>query len=202
MNFPESKVCLTAHWADEIFKPQKVSKKEIAGIDDHRPIMLYAGRISKEKGVMELPVIYRKIKKAHPDVALLVVGQGPALEQLKEALPEGYFIDWVTREQLPAIYSAADVLVFPSKFDTFSCVVLESISCGLPVVAYNSKGPKDIIKDGVCGYLVKTEEKLCEKIISFLKKPQQQKEFKKAAVKRAENYNVDSILKKFVADIG
>jgi glycosyltransferase involved in cell wall biosynthesis len=202
MNFSENKVCLTAHWADAIFKPEKTSKKEALGIDEKRPVMLYVGRVSKEKGVLELPHIYKTVKKSHPDLALLVVGQGPACKQLKEALPEAFYIDWVTRERLPAIYSAADVLVFPSKFDTFSCVVLESLSCGLPVIAYSSKGPKDIIENGVCGYLVETEEKMCKKIIAYLGNPQQQKDFRKAAVKRAKNYEVDSILERFVEDVG
>jgi len=202
MNFSEDRVCLTAHWADAIFKPVKASKKETLGIDDNRPVMLYTGRLSKEKGVMELPQIYKTVKKTYPDIALLVVGQGPAREQLKKQLPEGYFFNWVPHDQLPAIYSAADILVFPSKFDTFSCVVLESLSCGLPVIAYSTKGPKDIIDDGVCGYLVKTEEQMCEKIISYLSNSQQQKNFRKAAVKRAKKYDVDGIVERFVADIG
>ena len=202
MNFAKDKVCLTAHWTDSIFKPEKTSKKEALGINDHRPVMLYAGRVSKEKGVLELPHIYKVVKKAHPYVALLVVGQGPACEQLKKALPEGYYFDWVMRERLPAIYSAADILVFPSKFDTFSCTILESISCGLPVIAYKTKGPKDIIKDGVCGFLVSTEEQMSEKIINYLDNPQQQKNFRKAAVKRAKHYDVDRILERFMADVG
>jgi glycosyltransferase involved in cell wall biosynthesis len=80
--------------------------------------------------------------------------------------------------------------------------VLESLSCGLPVIAYSTKGPKDIINDGVCGYLVKTEEQMCEKIISYFGNPQQQKDFKKAAIKRAKNYDVKGIVERFVADVG
>ncbi len=202
MNFSENKVCLTAHWVDAIFKPEKVAEKEALGIDDNRPVMLYAGRVSKEKGVLELPRIYKAVKKAYPDIALLVVGQGPAYDQLKKELPEGYYFNWVSRERLPAIYSAADLLVFPSKFDTFSCVVLESLSCGLPVIAYNTKGPKDIIDDGVCGYLVNTEEQMIEKITAYLGDPQRQENFRKAAVERAQNYDVDGIMERFVTDVG
>jgi glycosyltransferase involved in cell wall biosynthesis len=202
MNFAESKVCLTAHWADTIYKPEKGSKKEVLGIDDNRPVMLFVGRLSKEKGVLELPHIYQTVKKTQPQVALAVVGEGPALEQLKEALPDAFFFNWVMRERLPVIYSAADVLVFPSKFDTFSRAALESLSCGLPVITYKTKGTKDIISNGVCGYLVKTEEQMCEKIIAYLSNPQQQKDFRKAAIERAKDYNVDSIVRQFVADVG
>jgi glycosyltransferase involved in cell wall biosynthesis len=202
MNFEENRVCQTAHWVDAMFKPEKSSKKETLGIDNDRHLMLYIGRLSKEKGVLELPSIYRKVKESLPDVALLVVGHGPACEQLKEEAPEIYYIDWAPNKHLSAIYSAADILVFPSKFDAFSRVVLESLSCGLPVIAYNCEGINDIINDGECGYLVETQEQICEKIIAYLNNPQMQKEFRKAAVKRAQNYNVDDILEQFVADMG
>ena len=202
MNIAESKVCLTAHWADAIFKPERASKKESLGIDDHRPVMLYVGRVSKEKGVFELPYIFKEVKKEHPDVALLVVGQGPAHEQLKEALPEALYFDWVKHDRLPDIYSCVDILVLPSKFDTFSYTSLESLSCGLPVITYKTKGTKDIISHGVCGYLVKTTEQMCEMIIAYLGDSQQQQNFRKAAVDCSKSYNVDNIIAQFVTDIG
>jgi len=202
MNFSKDKVRLTAHWADDIFRPKEASKRDVLGISEDRPVMLYAGRVSREKGVLELPGIYKTVKQAFPGVALAVIGQGPAYEQLKQELPEGYYFNWLPREQLPAIYSAADIFVFPSKFDTFSCAVLESLSCGLPVVAYDTKGPRDIIDNGVCGYLVDTEEQMAEKIITHLGDPQRRNDFRKAAVKRAKNYDIDGIMERFTADIG
>jgi len=202
MNFAEDKVRLTAHWADDIFRPEDVSRQDVFGIDNDRPVMLYVGRVSREKGVLELPRIYKTVKEAVPDAALAVVGQGPAYGQLKKELPEGYYFDWVPRERLPAVYSAADILVFPSKFDTFSCVALESLSCGLPVIAYNTKGPKDIIDDGACGYLVGNEEQMAKKIIAHLGDPRRRMDFRKAAVRRAENYDVNGIMERFAADIG
>jgi glycosyltransferase involved in cell wall biosynthesis len=172
------------------------------GIDNHRPVLLYAGRVSKEKGVLELPAIYNTVKKNHPDLALVVVGQGPAYEELKTALPEAICFDWVEHEKLPEIYSAADMLVFPSKFDTFSCVVLESLTCGLPVTAYSTKGPKDIIEDGVCGYLVKTNEQISDRINTYLKGGKKLHDsFRQAAVARSKYYDVNRIMQNFIADI-
>ena len=201
MNFPKEKVSLTAHWVSEIFQPVETTKKEIFGLDDDRLVMLYVGRVSKEKGVLELPNIYRKVKMAHPNVALIVVGRGPVFDELKELLPEGIYWDWVNREKLPSIYSTADVFVFPSKFDTFANVVLESLSCGTPVIAYSSKGPKDIIEHGKCGYLVKTEEQMCESLVSYLGNPKEQALFRKAAVERAKNYDKNIIMSKFLEDL-
>jgi glycosyltransferase involved in cell wall biosynthesis len=202
MNFDKDKVCRTTHWADTIFKPLQKSKNEVFGIDNHRPVLLYVGRVSKEKGVLELPAIHKAIKKNHPDVALVVVGQGPDYEELKAALPEVICFDWVEREKLPEIYSAADLLVFPSKFDTFSCVVLESLTCGLPVIAYNTKGPKDIIEDGICGYLVNSNEQISNKINTYLKGDKKLHDsFRQAAVARSKNYDINKIMQNFIADI-
>ncbi|MDR2234134.1 MAG: glycosyltransferase [Tannerella sp.] len=202
MNFDENKIHLTSHWADLNFKPVQASKKEIFGIDERRPVMLYVGRISKEKGVIELPQLYHAVKQAIPDIAIAVVGEGPENEQLRKELPDGIFSGWVAQEQLPAIYSAADVLVVPSTFDTFSQAALESLSCGLPVVAFNSKGTKDIISDGVSGFLVGSVEEMSEKIIYYLANPQKFQDFRQAAVVQAENFDTDSIVTRFVADIG
>ncbi|MCL1827628.1 MAG: glycosyltransferase [Candidatus Cloacimonetes bacterium] len=201
MNFPEDKVCLTAHWTDPLFMLKKETRMKILGIENHRPLMLYVGRISKEKGVLDLPDIYRTVRKQHPEVALLVVGRGPASAELKAALPEVQYLDWVEHEKLPAVYSVADILVFPSKFDTFACVVLESLCCGLPVIAYSTKGPKDIIVDDMCGYLVKTKEQMINKLNAYFDDPELMKQLKKAAEERAKDYHVDKILATFLKDI-
>jgi glycosyltransferase involved in cell wall biosynthesis len=201
MNISKENVCLTAHWVDDIFRPTNANKKEVLGIDENVSVMLYVGRVSKEKGVLDLPYIYKNVKKTFKNIVLVIVGNGPATEQLKNDIPDAIFHNWVDRDKLPDIYSVSDVLLFPSIFDTFSCVVLESISCGLPVVAYKAKGPKDILKDEKCGYLVKTKEQMTEKVIYYLQNKEIQQIFKKEAVKRAENYNVDTILNKFLTDI-
>jgi glycosyltransferase involved in cell wall biosynthesis len=201
MGFEKENVFQTAHWVENIFKPGKSTKKEIFGIENDVPIMLYVGRVSKEKGVYDFSYIYEAVKKKISNVKLVIVGDGPALEKLKNDLPEAIFYNWVERDLLPEMYTVSDILLFPSIFDTFSCVVLESISCGLPVVAYKSKGPKDILLDEKCGYLVTTKAMMAERVIEYLSNKNSHKDFRNAAIKRAENYQVDIILNKFLIDI-
>jgi len=154
MNLNPKKVHQTAHWVNSRFKPVETDKEGLFGIHAKTPVLLYAGRVSKEKGVLEISTVYGQAKEKYPDLKLVVVGKGPALAQMKSENPDGIFIDWIEREKLPAIYSSADFLLLPSRFDTFSNVVLESLSCGCPVIAYNTKGPKDIIRNGQDGFLV------------------------------------------------
>ncbi|HEY5570147.1 MAG TPA: glycosyltransferase, partial [Bacteroidales bacterium] len=202
MNLKPEKVRLTAHWVDSVFAPSEMHKKEVFGVDKKVPVLLFVGRISDEKGVRELPRIYKAIRQKHPDVRLVVVGQGPAKRQLQEELPEASYYDWIEHTMLPEIYSSADLLLFPSRFDTFSCVVLESLSCGLPVVAYRTKGPKDIIVHEENGFLVENEKEMADTAIKYLDNKKMHVSFRAAAVQRAKNYNVNTILNNFIREIG
>ncbi|MBN2040125.1 MAG: glycosyltransferase [Spirochaetes bacterium] len=202
MGFDKSDVFLTAHWAKNYFKPVDIEKNIAFGTTNGDPVILFAGRLSEEKGVMELPAIYTKIKQAHPEAKIALAGRGPAEESLKEAMPDAIFMGWVDHSKLPEVYSAADIMILPSKFDTFGCVILEALSCGLPVAAYNTKGPKDIIEDGVNGFLARSKTQLADFIISYLDDSKAKKNFRKKAIKRAENYNADLIMNRFLHDAG
>ncbi len=193
MNLRPDKVHQTAHWVNDHFQPTLSNKQRLFAVTENQPVLLYVGRISKEKGVLELTSLYNRVKKTHKDVRLVVVGKGPAAPQLKEELPDALFFDWVDRDVLPGIYSSADMLVLPSRFDTFCNVVLEALSCGLPVVAYNTKGPKDIIRNGQDGYLVNTPQEMQEQVCEFLSLPDRSK-FKESATERATHYQPDTII--------
>ncbi len=195
------KVWQTAHWVNPRFTPRIPDKENTFGFSSGRPVLLYAGRISHEKGVMELPEIYQQITDAVGPVELVVVGKGPALDELRAALPDALYIGWITQEQLPDIYSSADLLLLPSRFDTFCNVVLESLSCGLPVIAYNCKGPKDIIEDGICGYLADTKTEMAGRAIEYLRQTDTQS-FRKAAVRRAGQYNAPDIITGLLESVG
>jgi len=197
MNLHPDTIYQTAHWANQDFMPKNADKESLFGVSNNVPILLYVGRISSEKGVLELPAIYDKVKKSVPNVQMVIVGKGPAQKQLKVELPDIVFIDWIDQSKLPDIYSSADLLVLPSRFDTFCNVVLESLSCGLPVIAYKTKGPKDIIRHGKDGFLVDTLPEMQEQIIRFLKNDKREV-FKISAVERAKSYTSDDIIEKML----
>ena len=202
MGFDPSRIFLTAHWADSVFSQPAQGLARILPFDRQKPVVLYTGRISKEKGVMELPGILRMIRSILPETQMVVAGTGPAEDELKIKMPEAYYLGWVGQDYLPALYLSADILLLPSRFDTFSCVVLEAISCGLPVVAYNTKGPKDILEDSVNGYLVETTEEMAGKVVGFFLDPDLQTTMKKAAIQRAETYQAEQIMDRLLQDAG
>jgi glycosyltransferase involved in cell wall biosynthesis len=202
MGFHPDAVHPTAHWADAVFSQGKDTRTEIPGIQPGNPVVLFAGRVSHEKGVMELPEIFRGIKEIVPDIKLVVAGTGPAENELREALPEAIFLGWVNHDDLPGIYSSADLLILPSKFDTFSCVVLEALSCGLPVIAYKTKGPKDIILDGVNGYLVSSNQEFIRKMNGYFTDKAIQSTFRENALIRARDYNKENIINRLLQQVG
>ena len=201
MNIDPKNIFQTAHWVNARFSRQQSDKKQLFGFEDNTPVLLYVGRISQEKGVPELTHVYKQVKKIIPRVKMVIVGKGPALSRLKEDMPDGVFIDWVEQSKLPVIYSSADLLLLPSRFDTFCNVVLEALSCGLPVIAYNTKGPKDIILHDKCGYLVKTAHEMASKAIGYLQSGLQDS-FCMAAIERSKCYDAEIIVNEMLDAVG
>jgi glycosyltransferase involved in cell wall biosynthesis len=122
-----------------LFRPQK----RLARM---RPRLLYVGRVAVEKNVeafLSLGVEGDKI----------IVGDGPARKALQARFPEACWVGYQHGEALAAYYADADVLVFPSRTDTFGLVMLEAMACGTPVGAFPVTGPKDIVVDGMNGAL-------------------------------------------------
>ncbi len=206
MGIPRENIFLTAHWAHERFVPDVTPelRPDLSSTKAtlEAPVLLYAGRLSEEKGVMDLPKVLAQVRIKIPGARLVLAGTGPAEEKLKAALPDAEFLGWVDTQRLPAIYASAQILLLPSRFDTFGCVVLEAMSCGLPVIAYNTKGPRDLIEDGKSGFLVETCEEMAEHAIRLLQFPAYLQLFQGYAIKRARNYAPGPIMQRLLRDVG
>ena len=83
----------------------------------------------------------------------VVIGDGPARAPLQREHPGAHFLGFRVGEDLARLLAATDVMVFPSRTDTFGLVNLEAAACGVPVAAYPVTGPIDVIEDGVSGAL-------------------------------------------------
>jgi glycosyltransferase involved in cell wall biosynthesis len=110
------------------------------------PHLLYVGRVSAEKNVADFLDL-------HVPGTKIVVGDGPDRAHLERLHPEAKFVGYLHGEELAAAYRSADVLVFPSRTDTFGNVVTEALASGTSVAAYPVTGPKDILTDPRAGTL-------------------------------------------------
>jgi len=118
-----------------------------------RVVLLYVGRISREKGLEMLVEAFRELVDADSPIALAVIGDGPYREEMEAALA-GYpalFTGYLAGEQLQRGYASADIFVFPSATDTFGNVVLEAQASGLPVIVSDEGGPRELMIDGETG---------------------------------------------------
>jgi glycosyltransferase involved in cell wall biosynthesis len=125
----------------EVFRPRDKGFLELP-----RPIAIYVGRVAIEKNIDAF------LGMAWPG-SKVVVGDGPERQRLQAAHPDAHFLGFRFGEDLAKHLAAADVMVFPSRTDTFGLVNLEAMACGVPVAAYPVTGPIDVIDDGVTGAL-------------------------------------------------
>jgi len=204
MQLDEDKVLLTAHHTQPRDPSvMKISKSELfADASDDMPVLFVACRLSKEKGLFDLPDIINKAKQSIPELRIVIAGSGPAEAELKKQLPDALFLGWVDKKRIAQMYASLDLFIFPSKFDTFGNVILESFVYGMPVLAYNCKGPKDIIEHDVNGYLANDMDEMSDYVIRFFENQPKSELMRKSAVRRAEEYQAEPIMTKFIQDMG
>ena len=204
MQLDDDKVFLTAHHtqpAQEGVVP--IRKQDLfADADDDTPVLLFASRLSKEKGVFELPDLLARVRNTIPNVKMVIAGSGPAAEELQEKLPEALYLGWVDKQRMAQLYAGLDLFVFPSRFDTFGNVILEAFTYGMPVVAYNCKGPRDLVQHQSSGYLVEDSQAMGACIEAFFADQAQQKTMRQEAKKRSQAYQAEPIMRQFIKDMG
>ncbi len=118
--------------------------------------LLYVGRISKEKNLLDLVEICRRLHHTRRDFHVYIVGDGPFMKSLKEAfrsLP-ATMTGFLEGDALAQAYASSDIFIFPSTTDTFGNVVLEAQAAGVPVIVTDEGGPRENLLDKKTGYIV------------------------------------------------
>jgi glycosyltransferase involved in cell wall biosynthesis/predicted metal-dependent phosphoesterase TrpH len=116
--------------------------------------VLYAGRITREKGADLLADAFLRARAQNPKLRLVLVGGGPEEQRLRERVGESAtFRGWLEGDALARAYAAADIFLFASRTDTFGQVVLEAQASGLPVIAVDEGGPLSLIEHRRSGVL-------------------------------------------------
>jgi glycosyltransferase involved in cell wall biosynthesis/predicted metal-dependent phosphoesterase TrpH len=120
--------------------------------------VLYAGRLTREKGVDLLAESFERAHAADPRLHLLLAGGGPEEEELRARLGErATFLGWLDGDELPRAYASADVFLFASSTDTYGQVILEAAASGLPAVAVAEGGPAALIENRHTGLLCRPD---------------------------------------------
>ncbi len=167
-------------------------------------MLLYVGRIAREKNLTMLLKAFAEVLKRFPNARLVLVGGGPAFNETKElARKLGVsnsleFTGVLDRERIETIYNAADVFVFPSTTETQGIAICEAMSAGLPVVAVDAGGIPENIRPDVDGFLTPNDPHCFADRIGFLlSNPEKRAEMGNSARSNARCFSIERMISDF-----
>ena len=169
-------------------------------------LLLYVGRLAPEKNVHFLLRAFREVALRRPDVLLLMIGGGPAAEDLvREAQRLGIagqviFPGYIGHDRLVDYYRQCDLFVFASKTETQGLVVLEAMAAGLPVVAIPEMGVKDIVRDGENALCAPEDEvRYAEAVLELLADASLRERLREGALRTARELSTETSTRKLLA---
>ncbi len=169
-------------------------------------VLISVGRLAPEKNWDTLIRAFAKACEKHPDIRLVLIGDGAARQSLETLSSELGIADRVTFtgavpfEDIPRYLKAADIFAFASVTETQGLVTIEAMAAGLPVVAVEGPGTSDIIEHGKQGFLVKNDpDALAKGINKLLSDSQRIQRFSKNALKKAKTFDVNELGKQMLS---
>ena len=129
--------------------------------------VLYAGRLTREKGIDLLADAFEIARRHEPRLRLILAGNGPEGDRLRARLgTSAEALGWLAGDELAHAYADADAFLFPSSTDTYGQVVVEAQASGIPVLAVAAGGPADLIEHGRSGLLAEPDaDELAAKLV-------------------------------------
>ena len=162
-------------------------------ISEDKTVLLFVGRLGKEKNVLFLLKSFKEILRLQPNTHLVLVGKGPQEAALKKFCRTNGLNGSVTftgvlpRHLIVHCYASADLFVFPSVTETQGLVIGEAKAAGLPVVAVRAFGPAEIVAHGLDGLLTDpTIAAFTDAVLKLLADPQQRMLMSEAALINAQ----------------
>jgi 1,2-diacylglycerol 3-alpha-glucosyltransferase len=166
-------------------------------------ILLFAGRLGKEKNIDFLLQVLANIK--NNQIKLLLIGDGPEKDTLKDLAKKMkienrvIFLGYINREKIPYALSTSDVFVFTSKTETQGLVLLEAAAAGKPIVAIHDTAIEEYVHNNINGFISETNPKIfAQKIENLLTDPILYKNFSKNSKEIAKKFSLDKQTQKLI----
>ena len=176
------------------------------GITQGDFLLLYVGRIAREKNLRMLLTAFKTVASRHDHAKLILVGGGPALAETKifasqlELGDRVEFMGMLKRHDIAPIYCAADAFAFPSTTDTQGIAICEAMSAGLPVVAVNAGGIPENLEPGIDSFLTEDDpDQFADRISFLITNPAQRAEMGSRARANACNFSIERMVDDFEA---
>lgn len=171
---PAEKLALFPRGVDvDMFSPSYADQAFWKKYGSSLPVILYVGRISKEKELAFLADLSHYLWGMGKRFSLAFVGEGPFREELQRLIPEAIFTGVLTGLELSKAYASAFLFVFPSTTDTFGNVVLEAMASGVPAIVSDVGGPSELVRKLGMGMICKAKDlkAWAQAISSYLDNP-------------------------------
>jgi 1,2-diacylglycerol 3-alpha-glucosyltransferase len=145
------------------------------GIRSSDKVMIYVGRMAKEKRVLELVAVLTPLLRKHTNYKALFVGRGASYRQIMKVVEKSdlrgqvILAGYVSWKQLYQLYSIADVFVTASLSEVHPMTLLEASMCGLPIVARREQGFVGVVKDDYNGYLVDSDREIARRLSEMMR---------------------------------
>lgn len=182
--------------------PRRIRQK--FGLDKYE-LLLYIGRVAREKGLDLLVNAFAKVVAARPQARLLLVGSGPYRRTLESLVHRRglsrmvTFTGVVSHEEIPDYAAAADLFVFTSVMDTQGLVLVEAMAAGVPAVAVEAPGPIDILAGGGGLLVPADQDAFAQAVLTLLEDEVRRKEMGEEAFRLAQPYAVSATTNKMLA---
>jgi len=170
---------------------------------DSKKVLTFVGRLAEEKNISFLLCVLAQIKMKIPDAVFLLVGDGPYRKALEEQtamlrLTENViFTGMVPYTQVPNYLKAADLFVTASTTEVKPLSLLETMACGVPILAVNASGAMDTITSGKDGQLVsENDHEFAAAAVDLLQNPSKLRQLGDNAKKTAEGFGIETMAKK------
>jgi glycosyltransferase involved in cell wall biosynthesis len=183
---------------DESFATEPTGDSPLPpGMPRTGPRIGIVGRLTEQKGHSDLLAALQVVRREQP-VQLVIVGEGPLRSRLQTQVEDLMLTGAVQflgyRQDIPAILSHLDLFVLPSYWEGFPTVLLEAMARGVPVVATNVSGSRELVVDDETGRLIEPgdREALANAIIDLLLNPEKAERLASAAQQRADGFTIQN----------
>jgi phosphatidylinositol alpha 1,6-mannosyltransferase len=181
----------------EQFNPERRDMKwrRSIGIADDEMVIAFLGRVVMEKGLDVFADAVHAFAERGLKHRVLVIGEGPARPWFAQQLPDAIFTGELTGDELARAVASSDLFLNPSITEAFGNVTLESMACGLPVIAAEATGTTNLVRNGVTGTLVDGTEpdEFADALAAYALDPDLRRRHGEAALAIAKTMDWDSI---------
>ena len=195
---------LFRHSAESVEQFRLLMEEEYPAIRGKR-ILLFAGRVAKEKNISFIIQLFPELLAEHPDLVLMIVGDGPWQDDYKEEAQNCglgdncIFTGYLEREKLSLIYAISHIFVMPSLTESLGLVTIEAMLSGIPVVAIGAMGTVHVMENDRGGFMVRNDRaEFKERVLQLLNDADLYRKKSEEARLHAQRWTIGSITERLI----